>query len=290
MKIKKTAAILAATGLLTALALPALADTEIYGSLRDSTAWTQAVIPHQGGTNAQFVLGNDPTSRLGVKVSTGNFFANVELGIGDPGVIDTTAGPLIANLNSTGWISSGGGLTAVYTRHAYGTYKFDAGTLLIGQTWDPYTVPSEQHLNSDNSSVFYGALYDGRNPQIKFTLNNGLYIDFIRGSATNVGNFSYTDASTGGGTFLSSNVSLLSTSTKQQSIIPKIAIGYEGKLGNSTLGVGALGQTFKDNAGVTENAGMLYAHGKFVSGPFDALFNLGISENLFNMGDRKSVV
>jgi len=267
MNVKKTVAIAATTGLLTALALPALADTEIYGSLRDSTAWTHTVVANGGGTNTKFDIGNDPTSRLGVKYSAGNLSAQVELGIGDPGVLDGTSGPYYASLGPTGWINSGGGLTAVYTRHAFGTYKFDVGTLLVGQTWDPYTVPSEQHLNADNSNVFFGALYDGRMPQLKFTLNNGLYADVIRSEGVE-----------------SNGASTTSATYQQKFVVPKLAIGYDGKVGSSTFGVGVLGQTYKDTFGKTQNSGMLFAHSKIVSGPIDVLLNFSVGENIASLG------
>jgi len=274
MKIRKTVAIAATTGLLTALALPALADTEIYGSIRDSTAWTQTVVKNAGGTNANFNIGNDETSRLGVKYTAGNFFANIELGIGDPNVIDNVAGPS-GSLGSTGWLSSGGGLSAVYTRHVYGTYKFDFGTLLVGQTWDPYTVISEQHLNAEEGNCFFGALYDGRMPQVKFTLNNGLYIDVIRSETYQTANASAN---------LGSVPSVLTPSDVSVFVVPKIAIGYDGKVGNTTFGAGVLGQTYKDVFGKTQNSGMLYAHSKIVSGPLDALVNLSVSQNLEAFG------
>jgi len=275
MNVKKTVAIAATTGLLTALALPALADTEVYGSLRTSTAWTHTVVANGGGTNTNFDIGNDETSRLGVKYSAGNFFANIELGIGDPNVIDNAAGP-VGSLGATGWLSSGGGLTTVYTRHAYGTYKFDVGTLLVGQTWDPYTVISEQHLNAEEGNCFFGALYDGRMPQVKFTLNNGLYIDIIRSQ-------SYQTIGTQSAN-LGSIPSMLSSSNYQAFVIPKLAIGYDGKAGGATFGVGVLGQTFKDAFNRTENAGMLYAHSKYVAGPFDALVNASVGVNYDALG------
>jgi len=288
MQIKKTVAIAAATGLLTALALPALADTTFYGSIRTSASWDTLVLPKAQGNTTLFNEGNDATSRLGVNGDFDKLKFNIELGIGDAEVYNTAQGAVGA-FDQTGWISSGGGLTAVYTRHAYGTYKFDAGTLLVGQTWDPYTILSAQALNGDQAGCYFGALYDGRMPQIKFTLNNGFYIDLIR--QTN----QETTATTSGGNVTSLSGSATSStanvaenpSYKGLWEMPKIAIGYDGKTGNYTYGGGFLGQTYKNAEGVSVNSGMIYAHGKAVVDNFDVLANVSAGLNVSGLGIKE---
>jgi len=205
--------------------------------------------------------------------------ALVELGIGDVAV-SQSAGGNIGALNQTGWIAGSGGLTPIYLRHAYGTYKFSAGTLLVGQTWTPYTVVSEQRLNDDQSNCYFGALYDARLPQVKFTSNMGLYVDLIRPATA-------LETSVPAGSVFGSGTAanpVLTPTYKANLYFPKVAIGYDGKAGDTTFGIGVLGQTYKSTAGIQTNSEMLYLHAKTQAGPFDALANFSIGNNIKSMG------
>jgi hypothetical protein len=280
MKIRKTVAIAAATGLLTALALPAMADTTIYGSIRTSAAWDTTTFPSKGGNSTFFNLGLDPTSRLGVNANYDKLNVNVELGIGDGGKYSTADGTF-GGVGQSSWLASGGGATLVYTRHAYGTYKFDAGTLQVGQTWNPYTTPTVQSLNGDQANSGFGSLYDGRLPQIKFTLNSGIYIDLIRqtNQVDTVGN----STAVGTPTVLADQNSITSAYAGKW-LMPKIAIGYDGKSGNFSYGAGVMGSAYTDSEKRTVDAGLVYLHAKAQVADFDALINLGAGVNISALG------
>jgi hypothetical protein len=281
MNIRKTVAIAAATGLLTALALPALADTTIYGSIRTSAAYDTTTFPKAGGNATFFNLGLDPTSRLGVNVNQDNLFVNVELGIGDGGKYSTADGTF-GGVGQSSWLASGGGATLVYTRHAYGTYKFDAGTLLVGQTWNPYTTPTVQSLNGDQANSGFGSLYDGRLPQIKFTLNNGVYIDLIR--QTNQVDTAGAVANPPAGNTVLADQNSITSAFEGKWLMPKIAIGYDGKTGNYSYGAGIMGSAYTDSEKRTTNAGLVYVHAKAQVADFDALINLGAGINISALG------
>jgi hypothetical protein len=263
MSIKKTVAIVAAAGALTALALPALAETSFYGSARVGTFWDtnqplQAVGAAKPDTNTDFILNSFATSRFGANFSNGNLGGKVELGVGGPAV--STAGTVSAAVGT-------GGATYVYTRHAYGTYKFDAGTLLVGQTWTPYTFASEQVALDDNVNNGYGSLYDARLPQVRFTLNNGVYVAVLRngGAAANVNGEAGTTAGA-------------------QTLFPKVAVGYEGKAGNIAFGGGVAGQTFKANNDTQVTSILGYVHGVLTAGPAALALNIGVGQNLGDFG------
>ncbi|MFC1670217.1 hypothetical protein ACFL20_07460 [Spirochaetota bacterium] len=129
-----------------------------------------------------------PFSRFGGKFTLGNVKAHVELGV---------------NGAQTG--------NNVYTRLLYLTYTFGWGELLVGQTYTPYTMLSP--TVSNHSFAFgWGSSYDGRLPQIKFTVG-GFHAAFI---VPNTG-------------VLAGNEVVM---------LPKIALGYKLKSGIFTLAPG----------------------------------------------------
>ena len=113
-------------------------------------------------------------------------------------------------------------------------------------------------------------------PQVKFTTPFGLYIDIIRSQ-------NYQTIGSQGAT-LGSTPPILTPTYVQQFDVPKLAIGWDGKFGDTTVGAGFLGQTMKDGLGSTENSWMVYAHSKIVAGPFDALLNFSVGQNYDGLG------
>lgn len=255
MNFKKVVTI-AAAGALTALAVPAMADMTPYASVRLATFYNTNQAAYNVGaaqpdTNTDFDLRNQSNSRFGAKFADGKLAGQVEFGLG---------------------LGNGGGNTTVYTRLIYGTYKFDFGTLLVGQAYTPYTVLTEQVANDDNGNIGYGALYDGRQAQIKLSLNNGLYVAAIRANGK--------AASTA-----TAPADAVGTVAASETYIPKLNVGYEGKAGNFAFGAGVLGQTYKLVLNDKQVNSLLgYFHGKVVAGPADVGFNVGIGQNLGDMG------
>jgi hypothetical protein len=270
MNFKKTVVIAAAAGALTALAIPAMAETTLYGSFRLGTWYDTATAAYDNsakepGAHGNFDLRNQANSRFGAKFSEGKLGGVVELGIGG-----LAANQPAGNVSGTGASIGSGSNTTVYTRLVYGTYKLDFGTLLIGQTYSPYWAVSDQVISDDQGNNGFGSIYDGRNPQIRLTLNNGLYVAAIRqGSPATV--------------YATSN-----------SYIPKVAVGYDGKAGDLTFGGGVAGQyytyrsiTNSNNEGVASVLG--YAHGKYKSGPLALGLNLGYGQNIGDMGIAEGI-
>lgn len=235
MNFKKTVTIAAAAGALCAFALPALAETTLYGSARVQNFWktneNKAVNPSD--TNTDFDMHLATTSRLGINFSNGALAGKVEVG----------------GSNSN-------------TRLLYGTYKFDFGTLLVGQNYNGYYVGSAQVAPiaaDDNTNINYGALWDQRQAQIKLTLNNGVYLAAIQ--------------------------STVPVTASSELLIPKLNVGYEGKADNITFGGGIVGQTYKEQLIKKDIVSVMgYAHGTLQAGPAALLVNLGVGQNTGNMG------
>lgn len=237
MNFKKTVTIAAAAGALCAFALPALAETTLYGSARVQNFWktTENKAVNPSDTNTDFDMHLASTSRLGLIFTSGDV---------------------------TGMIEYGAAAGNANIRLLYGTYKFNFGTLLVGQNYNGYYVGSAQVAPiaaDDNVNINYGALWDQRQAQIKLTLNNGVYLAAIQ-----------------------STVPVTATS---ELLIPKLNVGYEGKADNITFGGGIVGQTYKDQSiKKTITSLMGYAHGTLQAGPAALLVNLGVGQNTGNMG------
>ncbi len=150
MDFKKVAAIVAAAGALTALAIPAMAEITPYGSARMATFYNFQDIKTGTGQTAGFDEHLQSNSRFGVDYTGGVVTGKVELG------------------------------TGVNVRLLYGTWDFGAGTLVVGQDYNNYYLGSAQTHLDDNGNNGYGALWDTRQPQVKVNLKNGLYLSLIQ--------------------------------------------------------------------------------------------------------------
>lgn len=235
MNFKKAATIVAAAGALTALAIPAMAETSLYGSARLATFYN-IVDTRTGATgstsdkNADFEEALHANSRLGVNFVNGTQTAKIEFGVG-------------------------GGFSA---RHAYGAQKFDFGTVLVGQTENPYYFYTASVAKTDNVNNNYGSLWDTRQPQIKLTLNNGVYVAAIQPTAA---------------------------AATTENYLPKLNVGYDGKVGNFAYGAGVVGQTYTVTATDKNLTSLLgYFHGTLKADAATLAFNFGIGQNTGNMG------
>ena len=142
---------------------------EIYGSVRgyvgasgySSTLSTQA---NEGSSSlngssvgtASALYGLQTNSRLGLRATVGNLFANAELGLNEPGIVS-------------------GVTSGLNFRHFYGAYSFgSAGKLIFGKTNTP-SIPDEFYssnvLNFDQGAVGYGSLRTAsRHVQIRYSI------------------------------------------------------------------------------------------------------------------------
>jgi len=178
------------------------------------------------------------TSRAGLKGQNGKIKGHLEIGL---------KGNTDAN--------------ALYLRHLYGTYDAGFATLLIGQTYNPYYMPSSC-VSDDLANNGFGSGYDGRLPQIKLTKSNA-YIAFIEPSTSNA-----LDGS--GGALAGSSIDVF---------FPKTAIGYEFKTDMIDIGPGIAYNGTKVNDPTSTVDGewvhsvIGYVHGKVRAGDFNVQFN-----------------
>lgn len=264
MNFKKVVTIAATAGALAALAVPALAEITPYGSIRMTTFWNTVDTEAAGinnGSTTDFKENLHANSRLGVNFTNGTQGGRIELGL-----------------------NTGGGVSV---RHAYGTQKFDFGTVLVGQTENPYYLFSASVAKDDGVNNAYGSLWDTRTPQIKLTLNNGFYVAAMMPT-----------------TYSTSTTTALPTGTTEN-YLPKMNVGYEGKAGNFAYGAGVVGQTYKQTVAAVAAAAatptkfavlaspaqsdtvtslMGYFHGKLTAGAAAMQFNLGVGQNMGDMG------
>ena len=209
---KRLTLVLVAMAAIVAIAPPALAEYSIYGSVRVKTFYVDndklipadttktPTIPAHKADDQDFTLELQPNTRFGAKVKADNLSGHVEFGLKS-------------------------GTSGVYTRLAYGTLETGAGRLLVGQAYSPYFSNASQVYGDDSSFAGFGNLWDKRNPQIRFDLNNGLYI-----AATKV---------------------VSQGSTVTDTIMPKMTVGFKSKADNLSYNVGTVYQAFDTGAAET---------------------------------------
>lgn len=225
---KKLVLALAAVAL---IATPALADYSFYGSARVNTFYTVMDDGNPATDDAKdFNVALQANSRFGAKATTGDVSGRVEFGYA----------------NAAG---------AVYTRLLYGEVKLGDGTLLVGQTYAPYVKFSSSVANGDLGFDGYGALYDGRQPMIKYSHDSGVYF-----AAINNDGF--------GG----------------EIVIPKLNLGYMGSASDINYNAGVVFQTAKTAADSTESAYLLYLCGDAKFGDAGLVYGIHYGSNISDIG------
>jgi hypothetical protein len=155
-----------------ALAAPAMADVDLYGSARmwtyvdDKTgAETAPGSETSDDTDTLWALG--PFSRFGATFKSGDVGGKVEMDWRDFGSGGTFTG-------------SASSLGDARIRHIYGTWNFGSGEMLVGQTWPITDLPVAGLQRSGGGLQPYGGLGAdiARVPQIRFTFG-GLAIGFL---------------------------------------------------------------------------------------------------------------
>lgn len=236
-------------GMSLAMVTPAFASFSIYGSARFHTTWIHTQVAKEApvldnGTHSfgtlHYTLADN--SRFGAKMSNGDFSGRVEIG-------------MEGNQDGNG----------LYTRLLFGVWKFDGGNLLIGQTYTPYTFFTDQVYYDDNGNIGFGALYDSRQPMIKVTMDNGVYLAAIQPKAYAV------DPAIAG---------------TVKYFAPKVAVGYNTKIQNFTIGGGIAydGFTVENVTSKTVNSYLLYLHGTADFKPIDVRYAFSYGQNLLNFG------
>ncbi|BAI81251.1 hypothetical protein DEFDS_1796 [Deferribacter desulfuricans SSM1] len=208
------------TALFLVFAVTAFAtDFSFYGSLRFSTFYTSTNSDYNDynyGVDESdldiYNWGNTAISRLGVKADIGNGLkARIEMGLKG------------SNKGNT-----------VYTRLYYVDYNMGALTLRLGQDYTPVGTGVDQVFDSDNDMAGFGALYEGRIPQIKL-MAGGFQLALISPKKTGNG-------------------------TQFDSVLPKIEAAYKFKVDPVSLGLEAGYTTYKydDDFGASDETFTAY--------------------------------
>jgi hypothetical protein len=251
MNFKKTVVIAAAAGALTALAIPAMAETTLYGSARMATFYNITDVGQVSDKNADVDEHLQGNSRFGGKFSNGDVSGRVEFG------------------------------TTVNTRLLYGTWNFGSGKLTVGQDYNSYYTFTAQVHGDDNGLNGYGALWDQRQAQIRVNLNNGVYFAAIQPS---IG----AGAAMGTGVAPGSPTYVPVTNAQVPGIqiyLPKLNVGYAGKASNVAYNVGVVGQTYKNEAIDKDVLSVLgYVNGSAAFGATTLMANVSFAQNAGNMG------
>jgi hypothetical protein len=161
---KKFLVLLTACALVAAFTVPAMAKMEwsFYGSSRlftqvvDDDWEIQTGNPAQQFDDTDFGLGLQGNSRFGAWARSDTIVGRVEFGVGG------------ADSDNN-----------VDTRLLYGIWKLSWANFIIGQTYTPAAAQflSNQVYQGDIDLLFYGAMYAGRQPQLKFEIpfTNGMF-------------------------------------------------------------------------------------------------------------------
>jgi hypothetical protein len=260
------------------LAVPVMAEFDFYGTARVGTFYRDVEGADAGalaGPAGQLKDGDDliwrqcNSSQFGAKATNGPVSGHVEFGLfGDQRE------------------------NKVYTRLMYGTWKFDGATLLVGQAYSPYDFPANQtaaQFNSDDGGmVGFGRLYDARKPQIKVSWDNGFYVSAIQNETIT----SVTGYDIGAAVEEDVDGNLIDAVGKTEKTIPKIAVGYEGKVGKLAYGIGGAYNMFDLEGPYLDgeesvDSYLFYLHGKTNLNVVDVKFNLHYGQNLTNFGIKE---
>ncbi|NJD92157.1 MAG: hypothetical protein FIA91_11705 [Geobacter sp.] len=258
---KKSILVLTAAAMVTAAAVPALAETSLYGSARVATFYDiSQTYDAKTGVDAGKYSGFDEhlqgNSALGVNFNNGEVGGRVEVGAGS---------------------------STVSTRLVYGTWNFGSGKLTIGQDYNSYYLGAAQVHGDDNALKGYGALWDNRLPQLRVNLNNGLYFAAIQpyqNTTAVVNPAAGTPNASGAAVPNSESVS------NNKIYLPKLNVGYAGKAGVYSYNTGVVGQFYEnDSKGKNRiNALLGYLSGSAAFGSTTVTGNAGYAQNAGNLG------
>jgi len=242
---RKLLIVFAAFAFVVAFTLPAMADDGLsaYGNARVET-WSFSKSKDRAGTYDDDDLIWQPmvyTARIGFKYKREDVGGHVELR-----PYHTSA-------------------TGAQVRHFNGTWKFGAGTIMVGQSWTPTTFFPSNQSYGDTGMGGYGALPCGRKAGL-WLLWDGLKVALLEPNAAAQGTDVDTDTS-----------------------MPKLEASYKIKLGPATIAALA-GMNSFDSVNATDQAASIDSsiYGVYFTVPFGAVRvsgNYYVGTNLGNYGD-----
>lgn len=279
---KKIAIGLVVFALAVFVAVPAMAASITpYASMRLGTYWTCTEFNDMqpsytnDDTDSDFNMDLADISRFGAKGEVGDLYGVVELGLRGSKSNATYGLPESKDIPYYN--------RQVYTRLLYGKWNFGSGTLLVGQDYTPSTYPSAQQapgiFNVQNGFIGVGCLWDRRWPQIKVTLDNGLYAAVVEPYAElSVSGHEAPpcNALTGGDTDTSWPKMFIGYAYKQEGLYLDLGGGFNRYKYNDN----AVGGTFDDDV----TAYLVFLKGKWAVGVVDLKFAAHWGENLNDFG------
>ncbi len=222
------------------------ANIDFYGQVRTGLWYNMQDEDYTGAearTKMDFLLYKN--SRLGFNFSADKYMAKAEVGFS----------------------------SSVVLRLLYGEYSFNKFKLLAGKAYTGFSdFPSQVVAciySYDNLMIGYGFYYDSSQPQIRFTLDNGLYVILMAPKIIDPAGFG-ADA--------------------VDALLPKINIGYKTHFGNiyfhPTFGIN-MGNYNKDVTGNIDESIMAYVGAitvGYVEGPYSLKAQVNFGQNSFDYG------
>lgn len=153
-------------------------------------------------------------------------------------------------------------------RLLFGKYKMNGWSLLIGQDITGVNQRAKQYWGGEVYLVGWGAIDEGRKQQIRIEFDNGFYVGLIRPDLINAQN----------------------ANQDKDSILPKINLGYKGKLADDISFQGTFGlnqYSYNENAGPLDHDVISYIVGFMFDFNFDPLkvtAHLNYGQNTGNYG------
>ena len=157
-------------------------------------------------------------------------------------------------------------------RHLWGSYNMGTYTILIGHTETLLTQKGSMNFGSENNFVGWGAVDNSRRPQVRFDLDNGVSLAFVQPRLTNVAGIDQA----------------------KTVLLPKLNLGYKGKIGDNMSLNGALGvnmYNYDDNDGHHDETVMSYVLGMLLDMDLDPMTvtlhgNFGQNTGNYGLGSQ----
>ncbi len=153
-------------------------------------------------------------------------------------------------------------------RLLYGEYKMSGWSLLVGQNSTGVSQKAKQGWGADQELKGWGAIDDSRKPQIRMKFDSGLYIAFVRPELVNA----------------------QGADQGKNTLLPKINLGYDGKLSDGISFQGTFGvnhYSYNENAGSLDHAVLAYILGllfEFDLDPMKITAHVNYGQNTKNYG------
>ena len=243
-----------------------------YGSIKVATWYNQFESFNAAGASkkdsdvSHDIQGN---SQFGLRVKEADFSGVFEMGAYNPK--NYSGGPEI--------------------RLMFASWDFGTGTVMVGKAPSPYVYRTVQAWDADGGMNGYGSLYDGRYGQVKVTMKNGLYFDVMQprvGAGANTTAPVAAAANALAPFQQTANSYPTATTVNYDTMMPKLVVGYEGKLDKWTYGGGAAFNRYNVERFSSATAStktditsyLLFFHGKVDLAPVELAYNVFGGQNV----------